>query len=48
MKHFRQPSPNINRPANARYRAMLPKLEELEKKAQEVRHSVQARRKLIS
>ena len=32
----------------ARYRGMLPRLEGLEKEAQEVRHRVQARRKLIS
>jgi hypothetical protein len=32
----------------ARYREMLPRLEALEKEAQEVQHRVQARRKLIS
>ena len=35
-------------PHFARYRGMLPRLEALEKEAQEVRHRAQARRKLIS
>jgi hypothetical protein len=39
---------NTNHPAFARYRGMLPRLEALEKEAQEVRHRAQARRKLIS
>ncbi len=39
---------NTHYPAFARYRGMLPRLEALEKEAQEVRHRVQARRKLIS
>jgi hypothetical protein len=49
MKHFRQRRPpNANNLAFTRYRAMLPRLETLEREAQEVRHRVQARRKLIS
>ena len=43
----RQPS-NTNHPAFARYEKMLAGLEALERKAQEVRQRVQARRKLIS
>ena len=39
---------NIEHSHFARYRAMLPRLEALEKEAQEVRHRVQATRKLIS
>jgi len=39
---------STDHPAFARYRAMLPRLEALEKEAQEVRHRAQARRKLIS
>ncbi len=39
---------NTDHPAFARYRGMLPRLEALEKEAQEVRHRVQARRKIIS
>jgi hypothetical protein len=38
----------INHPAFARYHKMLTGLEALEREAQEVRHRVQARRKLIS
>ncbi len=40
--------PDTNHPAFARYEKMLAGLEALESKAQEVRHKVQARRKLIS
>jgi hypothetical protein len=40
-------SENTNHPSYARYRGMLPRLEALEKEAQEVRHRVQVRRKLI-
>jgi hypothetical protein len=39
---------DTNQPAFARYRKMLTGLEALEREAQEVRHRVQARRKLIS
>ncbi len=39
---------NTDHPNFARYREMLSRLEALEKGAQEVRHRVQARRKLIS
>jgi hypothetical protein len=39
---------DTNHPAFARYEKMLAGLEALEMKAQEVRHRVQARRKLIS
>jgi hypothetical protein len=39
---------NTNHPAFARYEKMLTGLEALETKAQEVRHRMQARRKLIS
>jgi hypothetical protein len=39
---------NTKHPHFARYRGVLPRLEALEKEAQEVRHRVQARRKLIS
>jgi hypothetical protein len=48
MKRLRQRSPNNDPPAFARYRGLLSRLEVLEKEAQEVRHRVQARRKLIS
>ena len=48
MKHFRRRAPDTNHPALARYRKMLTGLEALEREAQEVRHRVQARRKLIS
>jgi hypothetical protein len=46
--HFRRRSSSTNQPAFARYRKMLPRLEALEREAQEVRHRVQTRRKLIS
>jgi hypothetical protein len=39
---------DTDHPNFARYPEMLPRLEALEKEAQEVRHRVQARRKLIS
>jgi hypothetical protein len=48
MKHFRRRSPSTDFPAFARYRAMLPGLEALERRAQEVGNRVRARRKLIS
>jgi hypothetical protein len=41
-------APNTDHPAFARYRGMLSRLGALEKEAQEVRHRVRARRKLIS
>ena len=41
-------SSDTNHLAFARYEKMLPGLEALERKAQEVRHRVQARRRLIS
>ena len=49
MRRFqRRRNPNnTNHPNFARYRGMLPRLEALEKEAQEVRHRVQVRRKLI-
>jgi hypothetical protein len=43
----RRPS-DTNHPAFARYEKMLMGLEALERKAQEARHRVQARRRLIS
>jgi hypothetical protein len=43
----RRPS-DTNHPAFARYEKMLMGLEALERKAQEVRYRVQARRRLIS
>jgi hypothetical protein len=43
----RRPS-DTNHPAFARYEMMLTELDALERKAQEVRHRVQARRRLIS
>jgi hypothetical protein len=46
--HFQRRSSSTNQPAFARYRKMLAKLEALEREAQEVRHRVQAKRKLIS
>jgi hypothetical protein len=46
--HFQRRSSSTSHPAFARYRKMLPKLEALEREAQEVRHRVQAKRKLIS
>ena len=39
---------DTNHPAFARYRKMLTGLQVLEREAQELRHRVQARRKLIS
>jgi hypothetical protein len=47
MKHSRRRSLSADFPAFARYRAMLPRLEALERKAQEVGNRVRARRKLI-
>jgi hypothetical protein len=40
--------PDTNHPAFARYEKMLTGLEALERKTQEVRHRMQARRRLIS
>jgi hypothetical protein len=48
MNHFRRRSANTNQLAFARYRVMLPKLEALEREAQEVGKRVRARRKVIS
>jgi hypothetical protein len=48
VKPFRRPPPEAEHPAYARYRAMLDRLDGLQKEADEVRHRVRARRKSIS